>query len=532
MVYDIVMVTGEPFADHPFSGMGILKRVLEDKGFSVGIIECPDWKDEKSVMKLGKPRLFFGVGSGCIDSMLVNYTPMKKLRNDDKFSRMSYEMPDRAVIVYCNLIRRAYKDSKIVIGGVESSLRRFTHYDYWENRLRKSILLDSRADILVFGYGELQAIEIAKRLSRSESLSGIPGTAVVSTEVPENFALLPSYDEVVSDVKAFCRMHVMIDPQKRVAQKFDNRYVLQFEAMQYTPDDVDYVYSLPYSRKIPASYPELQPMEFSILTHRGCFGGCNFCSITTNMGKQVISRSKSSILNEIKRISQLPRFEGKIELSGASANMYKMDCALSTTCKARCMTCTRNDRSHLPMIDLLHAARKMPGVHKVIIKSGVRYDLAIQSPEYIEEIVKYHVDGKLMIAPEHVDGNVLKLMNKETKYDVDQFISLFEKISRFVKHSTELSYYLMVAHPGCTVDNSHELNKFVAHHSNANFVQVFTPTPMTTSTCMYYTGLDPITMKKIYVPYTYNEKKLQKNIALGVESSRRDTPEPRGENAF
>lgn len=511
MQYDVILVSGEPYVDHPFSGVGVIKRVLEDKGFSVGVIETPDWKKDDDFLKLGKPRLFFGVSSGAMDSMVVNYTTLKKKREDSKFSNISYSIPDRAVTVYCNMIRKLFKESKMVIAGTESSLRRFAHYDAWDNKVRKSILLDSRADILVYGYGEKQIIEIASRVKGGEELSGINGTCVVSRELLYGFVELPSFDEVVDDKVKFCKMQSMFDVDKNLAQKFDNRYVLQYNAMEYTVADLDYVYSLPYSREIPFRYNEFSVVEFSVLTHRGCFAGCNFCSVSMMSGNKIVSRSKESIISEVKRIVKMPDFKGVIELSGASANMYGMDC---NKCSNNCLGCSSLDRSHSKMISLLKDVRKIKGVKKVLIKSGVRYDLAIHSPEYVEEIIKHHIDNTLMIAPEHVDHFVLKLMKKDDD-KLNEFEKMFDDFANKEKKGIYLSYYLMVGHPGCTIDNSKSLYEFRKKHLHSDFVQIFTPTPMTVSTCMYYTSLNPLTLKKVYVPYTYNEKKKQKNIVMG-----------------
>jgi uncharacterized radical SAM protein YgiQ len=513
--YDIILVSGEPYVDHPFSGIGIIKKVLEDKGYVVGVIETPDWKKDDDFLKLGKPKLFFGISAGSMDSMLVNYTPMKKSRQKNKFSKMSYTIPDRAVTVYSNMIRKLFKDSKLVIAGTESSLRRFAHYDYWDNKLRKSILLDTRADILIYGYGELQIIEIAKRIKENKTRESIDGTCIVSKEVPKDFEVLPSYDEVASSKEKFCEMQQLFDTDKNLAQKFDNRYVLQYKSPRYTTKDLDYIYSLDYSRKIPVKYAEFDIIEFSVLTHRGCFGNCNFCSISAIGGKRIVSRSKESIVEEVKKLTKMPDFKGTIELSGASANMYGMDCENSYTCKNNlCLKCPQLDKSHKRMIELLREIRKMPEIKKIAIKSGVRYDLALSSEEYVREIVKHHVDETLMIAPEHISPDVLELMNKKDQHLKD-FVDTFNRIKHEEGKDVELSYYLMVGHPGCTLANSEELREFSRKHKHADFVQVFTPTPMTVSTCMYYTGLNPSTRKPIYVPYTYNEKKKQKNTVVG-----------------
>jgi uncharacterized radical SAM protein YgiQ len=530
--YDIVLISGEPYVDHPFSGIGIIKKVLEDKGFSVAVIETPDWAKDDDFLQYGKPKLFFGVSSGAIDSMLVNYTPMKKKREETTFCNRNYSVPDRAVMVYCNMIKKLFKGSKIVIAGTEASTRRFAHFDYWQNRVRRSILLEARADILVYGHGEKQIIEIAEKLKKEniensiDSIKGINGTCIAVSEkdkesiFPEGTLILPSFDEVEGSKEKFCDMQNMFNPNKNLAQKFDTRYVLQYKKMEYSTEDLDYIYSLDFSREIPEDFKEFGVVKNSILTHRGCFGGCNFCTIHANNGKDVISRSKESIVREAKKIIKKKDFNGIIELSAASANMYGMDCVKSGKCGKHCIKCSELNRSHDRIIDLLKTIREMKGVKKVMVKSGIRYDLALSSKEYIKELVKHHIGERFMIAPEHISKQVLKDMNKEED-SLEEFLDIFRRIRREEKMPTELSFYLMVGHPGCTIENSKELREFTKKYPNTNFVQVFTPTPMSVSTAMYYTGLDPKTKKKIYVPYTYNEKKKQKNIVMGEESNRR-----------
>jgi len=361
---------------------------------------------------------------------------------------------------------------------------------------------------------------LQKRLKEGKSIEGINGTCVISKEVPPEFDLLPSFYDVANDKKAFCRMQNMFDINRKLAQKFDNRYVLQYKAMPYTTKDLDYIYSLPFSRSIPRHYKEFRVVEWSVLTHRGCLGGCNFCSNRPKLRQGVVSRSRESIIEEIKWMTHLPGFKGVVELSGASANMYGMDCASSDACKNRCVTCKQLNKSHQELLRLMRSIRNIHGVRKVFVKSGVRYDLAMNSPEYIRELVKYHIDGKMMVAPEHMNREVLKLMNKDNEErKVHDFIKMFRKICEQEKKPLDLSYYLLVGHPGCTIGNSDELRIFVKNHTNTNFVQIFTPTPMTVSTCIYYTGIDPKTMNPVYVPYTYNEKKKQKNIALGRKAA-------------
>ncbi|MBN1156107.1 YgiQ family radical SAM protein [Candidatus Woesearchaeota archaeon] len=506
--HDIIVVSGEYYADHPSSSVGVIVRVLEDKGFSVGVIEKPDWKTDRDFLKLGKPRLFFGVTSGSIDSMLLNYTPLKKPRKEDKNNPYDSGIPDRAVLVYCNKLRQLFKGSKIVLGGVEASLRRFTHYDYWDNNLRKSIILDSRADILVYGGGEYQIIEIAKRMNEGKSVEGVQGTCLIAKEVPKGFILLPSFDEVSKSKKAFCNMQVMFSNKKNLAQKFDNRFVLQYRTHNYTTEELDYIYGLRYSRNVPKHFPEFKMAQFSVVTHRGCFGNCSFCSIALHQGDRIISRSEKSILDEIKRITQHRDFKGYIDdLGGPSANMYGMECAKCDS--GKCIGCRSLDRSHSKLLHLLREARKIKGIKKIFVRSGIRYDLAVESEEYVRELSEHHISGCLKIAPEHFSKKVLKHMNKYSE-KFDDFKRMFDRINRHLRQ--ELKYYLITAHPGSTMEDARYLASVMKKLRNAESVQIFTPTPMSVSSCMYYTGMNPFTLEKIHVPYTYNEKKMQKRV--------------------
>lgn len=500
MEYDIILVTGELFFDHPLCGTAILKRLLEKKGYTVGMIEMP--KREEDIKELGKPKLFFGVSSGSIDSMVRNYTPLKKKREEDMNLNYAEHVPDRAITVYSNWIKKHFKGVSIVIGGTEASLRRFVHYDYWQNRLRKPILFDTRADILAYGSAEKQILEIAKRIRKKEDLTGIPGTCMISRELPEGFKEIPSYKEVEESKERFCDMQNLLDNTKNLAQKTDTRYVLQYKSPEYTSQDLDEYYELPFTRKIPTKH--LRGFEFSIVTHRGCIGECNFCSLSLTQGRRIISRSEKSILNEIKNMRGLIHFKGNIDdLGGPSANMYGMDCEHSKGCTNSCIKCKRLDKSHKKIVSLLRKARSIDGIKEVNIRSGIRYDLA--TDEYLNDVAKYHIYKTLRVAPEHVNKEVLRLMNKDMG-------NLGEIIDKFKKMGRDLSFYFITAHPGSSMNEAKELAERISKLQNTEAVQVFTPTPMTVSTCMYYTGMDPKTKKKIYVPYTYLEKKEQKRI--------------------
>ncbi len=523
--YDVILISGDFWADHPHSGVGVIARVLEEKGYSVGIIEKPDSKSTTAFLHLGLPRLFFGVSSGAIDSMLVNYTPLKKPRAEDPYAPHASGIPDRAIITYSQKLREAQKRAieqgggqsatprPIIIGGVEASLRRFSHYDYWDNTVRRPILFDAKADLLVYGPGEHQVVEIARRLERGDKLNGIEGTCIIASEVPLNFQaicfeLLPSHAEVQSDKKQFCRMQLQFSNEKNLAQPVENRFLLQYKMYPYTSKELDVVYSLPFTYRVPESFKEFAMAKFSIMTHRGCFGNCHFCAIALHQGPHVISRSQENILAEIRKMVTLPDFKGYIsDLGGPSANMYGMDC--DQQCGNNCMTCPSLDRTHMRALSLLQAARQVPGVTKVFVRSGIRFDLAIDADAYLDELINHHVSGTLKIAPEHFSHRVLQLMNKDTDC-FNTFVTKFAQINRNPKQS--LRYYLMTGHPGSTMDDVALLEQKMATLQNIEKVQLFTPSPMSISTCMYYTGLNPFTLESIYVPYTYHEKKLQKKV--------------------
>jgi uncharacterized radical SAM protein YgiQ len=506
MEYDVILVSGERYFDHPLCGMAILKRLLEKYGYSVGIIEMP--QGEKDVAKLGKPRLFFGVSSGAMDSMIRNYTALNRKREKDKNLDFIQEIPDRALLVYSKWIKRQFADSIVVIGGIEASLRRFTHYDYWENKIRKSILLDSGADILVYGNGEKQILEIASRLNRNLDLFGINGTCIKSNNIPPRFIELPSYKQALESKEKFCDMQNLFSNNQSLAQKYESEkvYVLQFKSPNYLPRDLDEYYELPFTREIKSN--ELKGFEFSIVTHRGCIGNCNFCSLRLLGGDKIVSRTEDSIIKEVERIVKMSHFKRNIDdLGGPSANMYGMDCH---ACEGECITCGKLNKSQGRLIKLMKKLRSIKGVKKVFVRSGIRYDLV--NEEYLSQLVKHHVSGKLKIAPEHVNADVLALMNKDkSKGNLSKFIADFNKIG-----CGELAFYFMIGHPGTGMKESQELEQAIKKLKNAESVQLFTPTPMTVSTCMYYTGLDPRTKKKIYVPYSFKEKKEQKRI-LGLK---------------
>ncbi len=506
--HDIILISAEYWDDHPLSPVGVIARVLDARGFSVGIIEKP--AADRDFRRLGKPKLFFGVTSGSIDSMLNNYTPMKRKRAEDKHAKAN-PMPDRAVIVYCNSLRKLFKGCRIIIGGIEASLRRFTHYDYWDNDVRRSMLLDSRADVLVYGNGELQIIELAERAKAGKDLFGVPGTCTLSKEIPEGFEALPSHTEAAESKKKFCVMQNRFSNRKNLAQEYNRNFILQFAAPKYTTETLDWIYGLGYSRDMhPGS--QLRMAQFSIVTHRGCIGNCSFCSLALHQGDRIISRSPDSILAELKKISLHREFRGTIDdLGGPSANMYGMDCG---KCDDRdCLSCRNLDRSQTPILRLMRQARQVRGVKRILVRSGVRYDLAVESPDYVRELSEFHVSGCLKVAPEHFSERVLSLMNKPGER-FGEFIQMFGRMNSRTGNS--LRYYLMIAHPGedwKTLDALVERAKTLGNIEN---FQLFTPTPMTLSTCMYWTGTDPRTMKPVKVVYDYRTKKKMKERMLAI----------------
>jgi uncharacterized radical SAM protein YgiQ len=517
--FDVILVSGEPYADHPLSGVGVIARVLDAEGWKVGVIERPAWKGDEDFRKLGAPRLFFGVTAGSIDSLLVNYTPLKRARAKDEHAPYASGMPDRAVLVYANKVRKLFPGVPIVLGGIEASLRRFAHYDYWENNVRRGLLLDSRADILVYGPGELQAVEIARRLAAGEPLAGIRGTSVVAREMPPEFIEIPSYEDVAAGPEAFCRAQNAFSNRKSLAQRHDMRYVLQYPAPEYAPADLDRVYGLPFSRRIPAHFLEFKMAQFSVVTHRGCVGRCSFCSLALHQGDRIVSRSEVSILDEIRRLTAHPDFKGYIDdLGGPSANMYGMDCPARERCERNCLDCKRLERGHGRLIRLMRKARSVPGVKKVFVRSGIRYDLAMDSEAYVRELCEHHISGLLKIAPEHVSPEVLRRMNKESR-PLDEFRAMFKRIN--AGRGQHLKSYFMVAHPGSGEKEARELAREIRRleqdgEKPVEGVQIFTPTPMTVSTCMYHTGIDPLSGEKVHVPRTFAEKKEQKRLAAAA----------------
>ncbi|OQB14369.1 MAG: hypothetical protein BWY15_01226 [Firmicutes bacterium ADurb.Bin193] len=530
---DFVLVTGDAYVDHPSFGHAIISRVLEDAGFSVGIIAQPKWQNAEDFKLLGRPRLGFLVTSGNMDSMVCHYTAAKKRRSEDLYSPGGRAglRPDRATIVYCNRIREAYGDIPVIIGGIEPSLRRFAHYDYWDNKVRRSILFDARADILVYGMGERQIIEIAQRLNsgdRVKSITDIDGTAYISDTVPDNCVEIPDFESVRADKTQFAKACAFqYNAAGRVAQRhFDKYLVVNPPAVPLSTEELDKVYSLPYMRTYHPMYeeaggvPAIEEVKFSITSSRGCFGSCNFCSINFHQGRLVISRSHESIIAEAKIIIADKDFKGYIhDVGGPTANFRSGPCGKKRVCEGRqCLfptPCKNLKIDHSDYLSLLRKLRALKGVKKVFVRSGLRYDYLIYDKDdtFFKELVEHHISGQLKVAPEHISNNVLKRMGKPSKEVYNKFSGKFYDINKKLEKNQFLVPYLMSSHPGSTLSDAVALAEYLRDNRiNPEQVQDFYPTPGTISTCMYYTGIDPRTMERVYVPDSYEEKQLQRAL--------------------
>lgn len=542
---DVLLVSGDAYIDHPSFGVALLGRLLEAQGFRVGILAQPDWQSAAPFRVMGRPRLFVGITGGAMDSMVSTYTARRRFRKRDMYSPggVGGKRPDRAVLVYSHRIREAFPGTPIVLGGVEASLRRFAHYDYWQDKLRKSWLLDAKADLLVYGNGEGIIQEIAKRLhhwTRKGSdpkrlkrvLSGLRGTAVLrhKDEVPDQPTLnLPSWEQVNSDKKEFMRAALLIEKESNpynaplLRQLFGDRAVWVYPPrLPLTTEEFDHAHELPYTRLPHPSYEENIPawetIRFSMANTRGCFGGCTFCAITLHQGRHVTSRSKESVLREVRQIKDLPGFKGTIsDVGGPTANMYRMACSkpeVEKVCKrTSCIhpkICKLLDTDHSSQIDLLRSLRQEKGIKHVHVASGVRYDLANRSPEYIEELATHHVGGQISVAPESIDPGVLQLMKKPDIQEYDQFHENFTKASRKAGKEQYVIPYFISSHPGSEPEVMSEQAKWLEQRGyRLQQVQDFTPTPMTLATAYYYTELGP-DLKPLYVPKKEGERKLQR----------------------
>lgn len=541
---DFVVVTGDAYVDHPTFGPAIISRLLESRGYRVAVLAQPDWRSDRDFVRFGRPRLGFLVSAGNIDSMVAHYTAARRRRSEDAYSpgNKAGLRPDRATTVYTKKIKAIYPDCPVILGGLEASLRRFAHYDYWDDGIRPSVLVESGADLLSFGMGEKQAVEIADRLNNGEpvsALTDIRGTCCViptSEYKPGPAVDCPSFEQVRESKREYavsCRKQQ--DEQdavrgRRVIQRHGSLILVQNPPMEpLNQGELDQIYELPYLRTYHPCYekqggvPAILEVEFSITHNRGCFGACNFCSIAFHQGRAITARSEESVLREAKLLTQLPNFKGYIhDVGGPTANFRKPSCKKQEKdglCKGKkCLapqTCPALKADHTEYLELLRKIRVLPKVKRVFIRSGIRFDYLLEDPDdtFFRELVQYHVSGQLKVAPEHCAAGVLDCMGKPHIEAYKEFQKRFYRYTKAVSKEQYLVPYLMSSHPGSTLKDAVELALFLkAEHIRPEQVQDFYPTPGTISTCMFYTGLDPYTMKVVYVPRTDREKAMQRAL--------------------
>ena len=561
---DVIIFSGDAYVDHPSFGSAVIGRILEAEGLKVAIVPQPNWRDDlRDFKKLGRPRLFFGISAGCMDSMVNRYTANKRRRSNDAYTpdERPDMRPDNATITYSTILKKLYPDVPVAIGGIEASMRRLTHYDYWEDRLKKSILCDSHADLLIYGMGEKPVTELCRRLKSGEKFSDItdiPQTAYIISEKrfdgqKEGDIMLFSHEECLKDKKkqAVNFRHIEEESNKmhasRILQRTDRDIVVvnpPYPPM--TQEELDRSFDLPYTRMPHPKYkgkriPAYDMIKFSVNIHRGCFGGCAFCTISAHQGKFIASRSKESVLREIRAITQMPDFKGYIsDLGGPSANMYAMkgkDLNLCGKCKRpSCIhpnICKNLNADHRPLLDLFREAGQIKGIKKIFVGSGVRYDLLIHdykdarlnkaAEDYTRELITKHVSGRLKVAPEHTSQAVLDIMRKPPFGQFVQFKKIFEKINAEHNLNQQIIPYFISSHPGCREEDMAELAAITKHmHFHLEQVQDFTPTPMTVSTETYYTGLHPYTLEPVFTARTQKEKLAQRMFFFWYEKEYKD----------
>ena len=560
---DVILFSGDAYIDHPAFGAAVIGRVLEANGYRVAIVPQPDWRgDHRDFTKLGRPRLFFGVTSGSMDSMVNHYTAAKRLRSDDAYTPdgKAGMRPDYCTITYCNILKQLYPDVPIVIGGIEASMRRLTHYDYWSDKLMPSILVDSKADVLVYGMGEKQIVEIAKQLDTSEpSLQGeeyiksklchIPQIAYMATHLPkmeEEVIRLQSHEAALKSKRVHAENFRLIETESNkinaatIVQPVEDKCVVvnpPYPTM--TTEELDAIYDLPFMYHPHPKYknkhiPAYEMIRFSVCMHRGCFGGCSFCTISAHQGKQITSRSEQNILRQIDILKDLPEWKGYLsDLGGPSANMYGMhgkDMTLCEKCaRPSCLhptICKNLNQDFVPLLAIYNKVDSLPYVKKSFVGSGIRYDL--MNEQYGEELIKHHVSGRLKVAPEHTSSSVLKLMRKPSWEQYERFYHFFEKVNDEAGLRQQLIPYFISSHPGCTNKDMQQLAERCRQmHYRPEQVQDFTPTPMTLATTMFYTGVNPYTMEPVYVAKTKEEKQKQNSYFFWwktPEESKRKSP--------
>ena len=542
---DIIIVTGDAYVDHPSFGMAIIGRVLEAKGFKVGIISQPNWENNDDFLELGEPKLFFGITAGNVDSLVNHYTVNKKKRSNDDYTPNGKAglRPNRATIVYTNKIKENFKNTPVILGGVEASLRRISHYDYWSDKVRKSILLNSKADILVYGMGEKPIIEIAERINSSEDISNIDdvnGTVVKVKNIQNNWEKLPSHKEVISNKDSYNKMVYIYEKNKnykfsKIMYQETGNQILKINITQkpFTEAEMDKIYDLPFTKYPHPKYngskiPAYEQIFSSITSHRGCFGNCSFCAIAVQQGEVIQSRSSKSIINEVKKLVKHKKFKGTIsDVGGPTANMYKMICKIGGCKDMNCLfpQICKNLQidSQDEYIKLLDKVSKTNGVKNIFVASGVRHDLLLENNFAMKKIIQKYTSGHLKIAPEHLNDTVTKLMNKPSAKLYFAFLEFFKKYSKEAKKEQYTVPYFISGHPGCTkkmmIDMKNELQE--SDHKLQQAAD-FYPTPMTISTAMYYTGKHPFTGEKIYIPKTMKEKMTQFGIMMWHKKKRKE----------
>jgi uncharacterized radical SAM protein YgiQ len=541
---DFIIISGDAYIDHPSFGTAIIARVLEDAGFKVGIIAQPDWRSTKDFKQLGEPRYGFLVTAGNMDSMVNHFSVSKHRRNYDNYSPggESGYRPDRATIVYSNRLREAYADIPIIIGGIEASLRRFAYYDYWDESVRRSILFDSRADLLVYGMGEKQILKIAENLEAGleiKYINYLPGTAFIADDLESlyDYEVLPAYKEVKNSKKQYAYAYKLEyleqDPIRgqQLVQQHGNRYLVQNPPVEpLNQEELDHVYSLPYQRNYHPIYenqggvPAIKEVKFSLVSSRGCFGACSFCAISFHQGKMMTARSKESLLKEAKKIIAMDDFKGYIhDVGGPTANFRRPSCTSQLSqgmCRGKeCMfpaPCSKLEVDHKEYFEILRELRNLPGVKKVFIRSGIRFDYLLQdedSRKYLKELAAHHVSGQLKVAPEHVSDSVLSYMGKPGIEVFDKFREAFYQVNNEIGLEQYLIPYFISSHPGSRLEDAVELAEYlrdINHHPDQ--VQDFYPTPGTMATAMYYSGYDPRTMEEVYVARSKEAKKMQRAL--------------------
>lgn len=547
---DIILVSGDTYIDSSYNGSALIGKWLYKHGFKVGIIAQPDINSDKDIKRLGEPNLYWAVSAGCVDSMVANYTATKKKRKSDDFTPggENIRRPDRASIIYTNLIKRFFKNGNapVVLGGIEASLRRITHYDYWSNNLRRPLIFDAKADILSYGMGEKSMLALAQALKGGREWRNIRGLSYIAKEKKDSYLELPSFEECVKDkrefVKAFDIFYHNCDSitAKGLCQLCGDRYLIQNPPSEnFTSEELDSIYSMDFERDVHPYYKAmgevraLDTIRTSVTTHRGCYGECNFCAIAIHQGRTVISRSQDSIVGEVKEIASAPKFKGYIaDVGGPTANMYAIECSKKLKVGAcqdkRCLyphKCPALKIDHNSQIELLDKLKNIDKIKKIFIASGIRYDMILDDKRngqmYLEEIIKDHVSGQMKIAPEHTEDKVLSLMGKQGKAPLKEFKEKFYKINSKLGKKQFLTYYLIAAHPGCDEKDMLDLRRFASSELRINpeQVQVFTPTPSTYSTLMYYTEMDPFTNKKLFVEKDNGKKQKQKDILIPRENN-------------